>query len=114
MAREREGLRWAAKYPGDPFLSLIETEARALLLKRRQALGRQAVPAAVAATAEDDFPSDSVRHELEEIDEALVRIDRGNYGSCVSCGGPLGLQRLRAIPEARYCLGCSGHRPADD
>jgi RNA polymerase-binding transcription factor DksA len=52
--------------------------------------------------------------ELAQIDEALGRIARGSYGTCVACGGPLGLQRIRAIPEARYCLGCSGQRPSDD
>jgi RNA polymerase-binding transcription factor DksA len=26
----------------------------------------------------------------------------------------MGLQRLRALPEARYCLSCSGHAPRAD
>jgi len=97
-------------------LSTIETEARALLLKRRQALRRtQADGRPLEISAGDDPPaSDSLRTELAEIDAALGRIEQGNYGTCVSCGGPLGLQRLRALPEARYCIGCSGHRPADD
>lgn len=97
-------------------MSSIETEARALLMKRRQALRRsQAFPVSEVALGEEPGPGvDSVRTEIEEIDAALGRIAQGNYGTCVSCGGPLGLQRLRAIPEARYCLGCSGHRPAQD
>jgi RNA polymerase-binding transcription factor DksA len=53
--------------------------------------------------------SDGVRREIADIDAALARIQAGSYGRCLNCGGPLGLQRLRAIPEARYCLACSGH-----
>jgi hypothetical protein len=97
-------------------LSSIETEARVLLMKRRQALRRsEAVPAGELAMGDEaGSGTDSVRTEIEEIEAALGRIDEGRYGNCVSCGGPLGLQRLRAIPEARYCVGCSGHRPAAD
>ena len=99
-------------------MSRIETEARDLLLQRRRALRREqhvpegsdhfdeGAPGGVLATR--------VLAELAQIDEALGRIARGSYGTCVACGGPLGLQRIRAIPEARYCLGCSGQRPSDD
>ncbi|HET7752414.1 MAG TPA: TraR/DksA family transcriptional regulator [Anaeromyxobacteraceae bacterium] len=54
--------------------------------------------------------SESERRELDDIEHALRRIEAGHYGMCLSCGGPLGMQRLRAIPEARYCLTCSGQR----
>jgi RNA polymerase-binding transcription factor DksA len=57
--------------------------------------------------------SDAMRQELTEIESALRRIEEGRYGLCISCGGPLGLQRMRAIPEARYCTGCSGVRAAE-
>ncbi len=48
------------------------------------------------------------RSEVAEIDAALARIERGTYGVCLSCGGPVERGRLRAIPEARLCLACSG------
>ncbi len=54
--------------------------------------------------------SEPTLRELEDIDAALERIEDGRYGACLACGGPMGLQRLRAIPEARYCLACSGQR----
>ena len=110
---KRKGPAWHAECLGEGPLSVIETEARTLLLKRRQALFRSQCPV-VEEVPDEGRAADSVRHEIEEIDAALGRIDEGSYGSCVSCGGPLGLQRLRAIPEARYCLGCSGHRPSED
>jgi len=101
-------------------MSRIESEARSLLLDRRAALCRaHAIGGADRGFAPDDLDPetvvvDPVVRELAEVDAALHRIAAGSYGTCSSCGGPLGLQRLRAIPEARFCLGCSGHRPEDD
>jgi DnaK suppressor protein len=50
--------------------------------------------------------SDSEREVLLQIEEALRRIARGDYGSCTSCSKPIGDQRLHAIPWARYCIDC--------
>ncbi|MGA8892494.1 MAG: TraR/DksA C4-type zinc finger protein [Anaeromyxobacteraceae bacterium] len=101
-------------------MSRIDSEARSLLLNRREALRRSQDDSHMAAMymSDDETPtvvlSTRVARELAEVDAALGRIASGIYGTCVACGGPLGLQRLRAIPEARFCLGCSGHRPGDD
>jgi DnaK suppressor protein len=106
----------AREYPR--VMGRIEADAREALLRRRRTLSQAPVP--VAAHAADptarwtDYeghprpPGEGVRMELAEIDAALARIREGRYGVCQSCGGPMGLQRLRAIPEARYCLACSG------
>ncbi len=102
-------------------MSRIEAEAREVLLRRRRSLaeGARPVPGGPAARWSDyegasDALSDVVRRELADIDAALVRINEGRYGTCLACGGPMGLQRLRAIPEARYCVACSGHAAAAD
>ncbi len=41
--------------------------------------------------------------QREEIDDALLRIERGEYGICEHCGRPIGLDRLEAEPVARLC-----------
>jgi DnaK suppressor protein len=46
------------------------------------------------------------RQLLEMIDEAIVRIESGEYGNCVNCEEPVQEKRLEAIPWARYCLKC--------
>ena len=46
------------------------------------------------------------RHLLELIDEALGRIEEGEYGKCVHCGEPVQDRRLEAVPWARHCLRC--------
>lgn len=102
-------------------MSRIESEARDVLLRRRRSLSDISPPPAGDPAARwSDYEaaaeprSEAVRRELAEIDAALVRIQEGRFGTCLSCGGPMGLQRLRAIPEARYCIACSGHVPQID
>jgi DnaK suppressor protein len=101
-------------------LNRIEAEAQRLLMQRRECLWRAPVaPPNAPSPVWTDVESvaeplgEAQRRELADIDEALARIDEGRYGTCIACGGPLGLQRIRAIPEARYCLTCSGSRVAD-
>jgi RNA polymerase-binding protein DksA len=43
---------------------------------------------------------------LYHIDEALRRIDRGDYGKCVGCGKNISFDRLKAVPHARLCINC--------
>ena len=46
------------------------------------------------------------RKLLTLIDEALERVEGGEYGECVNCGEPVAEKRLDAVPWARYCLKC--------
>jgi DnaK suppressor protein len=64
---------------------------------------------AVEVTAETVLErlSEQELRELRAIDEALRRIESGHFGHCARCGGAIGRQRLRAIPEARHCMACS-------
>ncbi|MBA7477674.1 RNA polymerase-binding transcription factor DksA [subsurface metagenome] len=47
---------------------------------------------------------DSERKLLQEIDEALQRIEKGAYGICEGTGKPIAKARLEAKPWARYCV----------
>ncbi len=47
------------------------------------------------------------RLTLEEIQEALLRIDAGNYGRCLECGDPIARPRLQALPYTRHCIECA-------
>jgi DnaK suppressor protein len=44
--------------------------------------------------------------QLRLVDEALDRLDAGDYGICLACDEPIALKRLRALPWARYCVAC--------
>ena len=43
---------------------------------------------------------------ITEIEEALMRIDDGTYGTCARCGKPIDERRLEAMPTARYDAAC--------
>jgi len=43
---------------------------------------------------------------LSEIDEALARIDRKEFGQCVACGEPIPKARLKVQPHAKHCIEC--------
>jgi RNA polymerase-binding transcription factor DksA len=44
---------------------------------------------------------------LEEITHALDRIDRGTFGRCEECQGPIPKARLQALPYTRHCVACA-------
>ncbi|MBI4665958.1 MAG: TraR/DksA family transcriptional regulator [Nitrospinae bacterium] len=46
-------------------------------------------------------------HEtLLQIDEALARIDGGDYGQCMECGEDIPEKRLELLPFAQFCVRC--------
>jgi DnaK suppressor protein len=49
---------------------------------------------------------------LRRIDAALERLAEGTYGDCVSCGGAIPAERLKALPFAVRCTRCEQAREA--
>lgn len=49
---------------------------------------------------------DRERKLIKKIDEALQRLEEGEYGYCDSCGVEIGLKRLEARPTATLCIDC--------
>lgn len=50
------------------------------------------------------------RRTLAEIEAALARMKKGEYGICASCGEPIPEARLKALPWARVCVKCAERR----
>jgi DnaK suppressor protein len=50
------------------------------------------------------------RRTLDEILTAYSKLGSGTFGTCEECGGDLPIARLRALPMARYCVGCQARR----
>ena len=51
--------------------------------------------------------------QLRMIEEALDRLDSGDYGICLACEEPIPAKRLKALPWARYCVTCQESIGAD-
>ncbi|EZP28378.1 DnaK suppressor protein [Microbacterium oleivorans] len=47
------------------------------------------------------------RRAVDEITNALNRIDAGTYGRCARCSGWIAPARLEAVPHAATCIDCS-------
>lgn len=50
----------------------------------------------------------ALEKDLADINEALVKIDKGTYGICTNCGKSqtIDIKRLKAFPEAKTCIKC--------
>ena len=47
---------------------------------------------------------------LNKVNDALVRLERGDYGFCYECGEEIAEKRLRALPFAVRCKDCEEAR----
>ena len=50
--------------------------------------------------------SDLDREKLEQIDDALERLEEGTYGICEECGQKISVARLKVRPFAKHCVPC--------
>lgn len=93
------------------------------LIERLEREHRRLLAAAESSTADDEHDPEGAtlawereqlaatlaravqtRHELEA---ALAAVGQGVYGVCAGCGGPIGRERLEALPRTRRCIGCA-------
>jgi DnaK suppressor protein len=72
-----------------------------------QEVGDEADAAAQSVEKELLFElSDNERQTLDAIEAALRKIEVGSFGKCEGCMKPIPAPRLKAIPQARYCIQC--------
>ena len=43
---------------------------------------------------------------ITKIEAALVKMDEGSYGECMTCGEDIGVARLKARPVDELCIEC--------
>ena len=51
---------------------------------------------------------------LKKIEEAIARIDSGEYGVCESCGDQISLKRLEARPVTTLCIDCKTRQEEEE
>src|SRR5215831_1194539 len=71
-----------------------------------------AVESAEADIQEDiEFALVQMKSEtLNKVNDALLRLERGDYGFCYECGEEIAEKRLRALPFAVRCKDCEEAR----
>lgn len=50
---------------------------------------------------------ESIRTELNLVNTALARADKGEYGICAICDEPIPVARLEALPYTDRCVSCA-------
>lgn len=88
----------------DEQLSTLDSEVR------EEGVGYSNHMADAASEVFEQAREVSLRRQLErsfeDVQRALGKFDDGTYGICESCGAPIDLARLEAVPAARYCVRC--------
>lgn len=62
----------------------------------REQMGHDTIEAQIA----------TLQKKLDYVRAALKKMIRGKYGLCESCGKNIKSERLKLLPEARYCIEC--------
>jgi DnaK suppressor protein len=85
------------------------------MVQRTEGYGREKQPDIqdVADMAVESYTKEFIfgkssgdRAILQQISEALNRIDDKSYGSCIHCENPIQPKRLDAVPWTRHCIQC--------
>lgn len=97
---------------------------RQLLTQRKQRLFLESVRTVEGMETVENFPDPTDRASLEanrnftlrirdrerklilKIEEALKRLEEGDYGNCEQCGEEIGVARLKARPMTTLCIDC--------
>lgn len=71
------------------------------------------------ATAESDRAftlrlRDRERKLIKKIQQAIDRIDDGDFGVCSECGEDISIPRLKARPVTTLCIDCKSKQEADE
>lgn len=57
---------------------------------------------------------DQLGRMLQQVEDALLRHARGEYGRCQACQADIPLERLGSLPFALYCRECQETREAQE
>jgi DnaK suppressor protein len=57
---------------------------------------------------------DRERKLIRKIQEALNRIEEGNFGICEECGEDISVKRLKARPVTTLCIRCKSRQEEDE
>jgi len=71
-------------------------------------------PLHLADLATDNYEQEFFLSQLEnqtqslnEVNEALARLDQKTYGICERCEKAISIDRLKAMPATRFCIQCA-------
>ena len=110
---DRRTMKEIERFLKDKHAKLKESLRRVLTGRYPDKAHRSAAAAAKAIeTLRDEIQVavvDNRSRQLAQIETALERLSRRDYGICEDCAEFIGLARLRALPFAERCTPCQSH-----
>ena len=70
-------------------------------------LGRLTRMEAISEKGVNEYVLAQSKQTLQRLNNALDRMEKGTYGLCMKCKQEIPIGRLRLVPEAVVCVGCS-------
>ena len=89
---------------------LDETEEATRPVELDAPIGRVSRMDAIQQQKMAEANRQSAELRLKQVEAALLRFGREEYGLCLECEEPVGFARLKARPEALLCIDCQSAR----
>jgi DnaK suppressor protein len=84
-----------------------QQDTRAPVTLDQQSVGRLSRMDAMQGQAMAQATERRRQDEIRRIDAALVRLEEGEYGYCITCGDDIDPKRLAFDPSVAVCIGCA-------
>lgn len=90
---------------------IVELQQRIAAIHHDFAKGRDADWSEQAGERENEEVLNALESEakveIQQLSNAVLRIEQGNYGICSACGNNIAAQRLAVQPAANKCINCA-------
>lgn len=90
---------------------IVELQQRIDAIHRNFADGRDADWSEQAGERENEEVLNALESEakieIQQLSNAITRMENGSYGVCQKCGEDIGKQRLEVQPAAENCIECA-------
>lgn len=91
----------------EPDMTPMETEVTGDDTNGRQRESASGVAEGPEGALTSEASIDAVDHVLDEVEQALSRLDDGTYGRCAICAEAIDDAHLAEVPTARTCEACA-------
>jgi len=88
-------------------LSALSAGSRDPVALDQQSVGRLSRMDAIQVQAMAQEAERRRRRDLVRVEEALKRLDAGDYGYCIECDEEIAPKRLEVDPAAALCIKCA-------
>jgi DnaK suppressor protein len=86
---------------------LADLEAAAAPVAPDRAIGRVSRMDAIQNRGMSERALRRARSKIANLELALSKLEDDDFGLCLACRGPIGVERIMAMPDATLCVYCS-------